>query len=162
MSIMMRTRKFCVLAALAAGLAALALGSGVGVGADLRLRHHAARHAQPHHRLGDRQGAEGKGRHERAGAADGRRNRRSSRWSTRGEADLGIANILEVRGTPRRPSPDLRLIGSVHALRGAFWVRKDSTMKTIADLKGKQVALGYSAMRTIDTDGARASSRPAA
>ncbi len=66
-----------------------------------------------------------------------------------GEADIGIANILEVENA-RKASPDLRLIGSIHSLRGAFWVRKDSTMKTIADLKGKRVSMGYSAMRTID------------
>jgi len=35
-------------------------------------------------------------------------------------------------------------------LRGAFWVRKDTNMKTKADLKGKKVGMGYSAMRTID------------
>ena len=70
----------------------------------------------------------------------------------RGEAELGIANILEVvnatSGAGRQQ--DLRLIGSVHALRVAFWVRKDQPMKTIADLKGKRVPLGFSAMRTID------------
>ena len=32
----------------------------------------------------------------------------------------------------------------------AFWVRKDAPMRTIADLKGKKVTMGYSAMRTID------------
>ena len=47
-------------------------------------------------------------------------------------------------------NPNLRLIGSLHALRGAFWVRKDTAMKTIADLKGKKVGMGYSAMSTID------------
>jgi hypothetical protein len=42
-------------------------------------------------------------------------------------------------------------VSSVAAsLRGAFWVRKDTTMKTIADLKGKKVGMGYSAMRTLD------------
>ena len=67
----------------------------------------------------------------------------------RGESDLGIANIFEVENS-KASSPDLRLIGSVYALRGAFWVRKDSPMKTIADLKGKKVVMGFSAMRTID------------
>jgi TRAP transporter TAXI family solute receptor len=71
------------------------------------------------------------------------------------EADLGIANIAEVvnatRGTGGAiKQPDLRLIGSVHPLRVAYFVRKDSGMKTIADLKGKRVTVGYSAMRTID------------
>jgi TRAP transporter TAXI family solute receptor len=67
----------------------------------------------------------------------------------RGESDLGIANIFEVEAA-KATSPDLRLIGSVYALRGAFWVRKDTPMKTIADLKGKKVVMGFSAMRTID------------
>ena len=67
----------------------------------------------------------------------------------RGEAEFGIANILEVEAA-KAGNPDLRLIGSLHALRGAFWVRKDSNMKTMADLKGKKVGMGYSAMRTID------------
>lgn len=66
----------------------------------------------------------------------------------RAEADIGIANIFEVENGVKA-NPDLRLIGSLHALRGAFWVRKDSNMKTIADLKGKRVTMGYSAMRTI-------------
>ena len=73
----------------------------------------------------------------------------------RGETDLGIANINEVveawDGTAvGGKQSNLRLIGSIHALRGTFWVRKDSPMQTIADLKGKKVTLGYSAMRTID------------
>ena len=73
----------------------------------------------------------------------------------RGEAELGIANINEVveawDGTAvGGKQSDLRLIGSIHALRGTFWVRKDSPMQTIADLRGKKVTLGYSAMRTID------------
>ncbi|MGE0563598.1 MAG: TAXI family TRAP transporter solute-binding subunit [Pseudolabrys sp.] len=67
----------------------------------------------------------------------------------RAEADIGIANIFEVENG-YKANKDMRLIGSLHSLRGAFWVRKDSPMKTIADLKGKKVTMGYSAMRTID------------
>ena len=43
------------------------------VGADLRLRHAAAGHAQSHHRVRHLQDHEGEGRHEHAGAADRRR-----------------------------------------------------------------------------------------
>ena len=73
----------------------------------------------------------------------------------RAEAEMGIANIAEVvnvtkGGTAAGQQPDLRLIGSIHALRVAFFVRKDSGLKTMADLKGKRVTAGYSAMRTID------------
>ena len=67
----------------------------------------------------------------------------------RGEAEFGIANIFEVEAA-KAATPNLRLIGSLHPLRGAFWVRKDTPMKTIADLKGKRVGMGYSAMRTLD------------
>jgi uncharacterized protein len=72
----------------------------------------------------------------------------------RSEADLGIANIAEVanvtKGTGAGQQPDLRLVGSVHPLRVAFFVRKDSDMKSIADIKGRRLPVGYSAMRTID------------
>jgi TRAP transporter TAXI family solute receptor len=67
----------------------------------------------------------------------------------RGEAEFGIANIFEVEAA-KAANANLRLIGSLHPLRGAFWVRKDTPMKTIADLKGKKVGMGYSAMRTLD------------
>jgi TRAP transporter TAXI family solute receptor len=72
----------------------------------------------------------------------------------RGEIDLGVANLaegqaqVEVSGPNRQA--DLRLIGVIHPLWASFFVRKDTTMKTNADMKGKRVALGYSAMRTVD------------
>ena len=72
----------------------------------------------------------------------------------RGEVDLGIANLAEVQAQvegsgPNRQS-DLRLIGVIHPLWASFFVRKDTTMKANSDLKGKRIALGYSAMRTVD------------
>lgn len=73
----------------------------------------------------------------------------------RNEAEFGISNILEVVDAASGVSkigkqPHLRLIGVPHTFFGTFWVRKDSPMKTVADLKGKRVPLGYSAMLTID------------
>ena len=68
----------------------------------------------------------------------------------RGEAEIGISNIMEAQDGMDRGQKDLRLIGAAHALRTPFFVRKDSGLRTIADLKGKRVALGYSAMRNID------------
>ncbi len=44
----------------------------------------------------------------------------------------------------------MRIITAVHALRTPFFVRKDSGMVKMADIKGKRVSLGYSAMRNID------------
>src|SRR5262245_41557155 len=73
----------------------------------------------------------------------------------RGEIDLGIANLAEVQAQVEGSGPnrqaDLRLIGVLHPLWASFFVRKDTTMKANADMKGKRIALGYSAMRTVDT-----------
>jgi uncharacterized protein len=68
----------------------------------------------------------------------------------RGEAEIGITNIMEAQDGYDGAQKDLRLITAVHALRTPFFVRKDSGMFKIADLKGKRVAMGYSAMRNID------------
>jgi len=69
----------------------------------------------------------------------------------RGEAEIGIANAPEIASALEGGrNKDVRLIGTAHPLRSAFWVRKDSAMKTIADLKGKRVVMGYSAMRVLD------------
>lgn len=70
----------------------------------------------------------------------------------RGEVEVGITNILELANYYEGgKNPNLRLIGTAHPLRTAFWVRKDTPMQSIGDLKGKKVTFGYSAMRTIDT-----------
>jgi TRAP transporter TAXI family solute receptor len=71
----------------------------------------------------------------------------------RGEAELGISNVMEVADGYKGADKDLRIIAAVHAYRTPFFVRKDSDMHTIADLKGKRVSLGYSAMRNIDKVG---------
>ena len=68
----------------------------------------------------------------------------------RGEVEIGITNIMETQDGFDKGQKDLRIITAVHALRTPFFVRKDSSMHTIADLKGKRVTMGYSAMRNID------------
>ena len=52
------------------------------------------------------------------------------------------------------------MIGAVHACATPFFVRKDSGMFKVADLKGKRVTMGYSAMRNIDRSRARSSPAP--
>jgi TRAP transporter TAXI family solute receptor len=74
----------------------------------------------------------------------------------RGEAEIGIANAPELSNAYAGEGPggkmtDLRIVATAHPLKSAFWVRKDSNMHTIADLRGKRVLMGYSAMRVIDT-----------
>jgi TRAP transporter TAXI family solute receptor len=70
----------------------------------------------------------------------------------RNEIDFGMANMLEVvEGIESgKLQNDLRIIGSIYVLRIGFFVRKDSGMTSMADLKGKRVPAGYSAMRTLD------------
>ena len=69
----------------------------------------------------------------------------------RGESLMGIANAPETAmAIHEAKQANVRLLSVAHTLQTAFFVRKDSTLKTIADMKGKRVALGYSAMRTID------------
>ena len=70
----------------------------------------------------------------------------------RGEIDLGMANMLEVvEGIETgKLQNDLRVIGSIYVLRMGFFARKDSGIVNMADVKGKRVPAGYSAMRTVD------------
>jgi TRAP transporter TAXI family solute receptor len=68
----------------------------------------------------------------------------------RGEAEIGITNIMEAQDGLDGAQKDLRIITAVHALRTPFFVRKDSGLLKMADMKGKRVSLGYSAMRNID------------
>src|SRR5215212_2983418 len=68
----------------------------------------------------------------------------------RGEAEVGLVNIMEAQDGLEGGLKDLRLIGAAQGLRTPFFVRKDSGMFKVADLKGKRVTMGYSAMRQID------------
>ena len=68
----------------------------------------------------------------------------------RGEAEIGLVNIMEAQDGLEGGLKDLRMIGAAQGLRTPFFVRKDSGMFKVADLKGKRVTMGYSAMRNID------------
>jgi TRAP transporter TAXI family solute receptor len=68
----------------------------------------------------------------------------------RGEAEVGISNAMEVHDGFNKGNKDLRIIAAAHALRVGFFVRKDSGLKTVADLKGKRVPYGFSAMRALE------------
>ena len=68
----------------------------------------------------------------------------------RGEAEIGIANIMEAQdgfeGGAEGPADHQRGARAAHAVLRPQGLR----MHTIADLKGKRVTMGYSAMRNID------------
>lgn len=68
----------------------------------------------------------------------------------RAEVEIGITNIMETQDAFDGAFKDMRVVAAVHPLRTPFFVRKDSAMFTMADIKGKRVTLGYSAMRNID------------
>lgn len=73
-----------------------------------------------------------------------------------GQIQFGLANIYEtglaIRGEDffnGRKNPNLRLVTITAPLRTGLYVRKDSDIKTIADLKGKRVAWRYAQQNII-------------
>jgi TRAP transporter TAXI family solute receptor len=68
----------------------------------------------------------------------------------RDEAEIGISNAMEVHDGLAKGFKELRIIAAAHALRVGFFVRKDSDIRTVADLKGKRVPYGFSAMRALE------------
>jgi TRAP transporter TAXI family solute receptor len=68
----------------------------------------------------------------------------------RGEVEIGITNIMEATDAHQGAYKNMRIICAVHALRTPLFVKKDSGMTKVSDLRGKRVSLGYSAMRNID------------
>src|SRR5262245_32112096 len=66
----------------------------------------------------------------------------------RGEADFAMANAPELGSAlANNGQPEVRIVGPVYTLKTGFWVRKASNMRSVADLRGKRVTMGYSAMR---------------
>lgn len=73
-----------------------------------------------------------------------------------GEVDMGFANTLELYdafhgvGTfDKRPNPNLRTVGVIFPIRVGLFVRADSPIKTVKDLKGKTVAYGFTSQEII-------------
>jgi TRAP transporter TAXI family solute receptor len=74
-----------------------------------------------------------------------------------GEQQFGLANELETHYAVTgeviykgKPQPHLRVVAILTPLYSEFFVRKDSPIKTIADLKGKRVPSGYASQRVLD------------
>jgi TRAP transporter TAXI family solute receptor len=73
-----------------------------------------------------------------------------------GEYAFGISNVEELRvavlGIEQfkgRPYADLRATAILYPLRVTYFVRKDSDIRTMADLKGKRVTDGYGSQKTV-------------
>jgi TRAP transporter TAXI family solute receptor len=73
-----------------------------------------------------------------------------------GEIDIGFANTLELYdafkgvGTfPNRPNPKLRAIAVIFPIQVGLFVRADSGIRTVKDLKGKTSAYGFTSQEVI-------------
>ena len=73
-----------------------------------------------------------------------------------GEYAFGISNVEELRvavlGIEQfkgRPYADLRAAAILYPLRVTYFVRKDSDIRAMADLKGKRVTDGFGSQKTV-------------
>ena len=73
-----------------------------------------------------------------------------------GEVPFGIANVYEtslaVQGEDYfkgRPTKDLRTVAILYPLRNTIFVKKDSDIKTLADLKGKRGPVGFTSQKIL-------------
>jgi TRAP transporter TAXI family solute receptor len=74
-----------------------------------------------------------------------------------GEVQFGIANELETHYAVTgqaiykgKPQKNLRVLAVLTPLYSEMFVRKDSSIKTTADLKGKRVATGYASQKVLN------------
>jgi len=74
-----------------------------------------------------------------------------------GELDLAVCNVLEIEEATRGEGPykgrkqaNLRVLGVIFPLYSSIFVRKDSPIRTLAELKGKRLPYGYSAQVTLE------------
>ncbi len=73
-----------------------------------------------------------------------------------GEIDLGFCNTLELYesfhgvGTfDKRPNPKLRTVGVIFPIKVGLFVRADSPIKSVKDMKGKTISYGYTSQEII-------------
>ena len=73
-----------------------------------------------------------------------------------GQMQLGLANIAEITWAvegkehfDKRPHKELRAVAIMYPLRSAIFVRKDSDIKSLADLKGKRALDGFTSQKII-------------
>jgi TRAP transporter TAXI family solute receptor len=74
-----------------------------------------------------------------------------------GELDLAVCNVLEIEEATRGEGPyngrkqeKLRVLAVIFPLLSSIFVRDDSPIKSLADLKGKRIPAGFSAQVTLD------------
>ena len=74
-----------------------------------------------------------------------------------GELDLAVCNVLEIEEATRGEGPyngrkqeKLRVLAVIFPLYSSIFVRKDSPIKSLAELKGKRIPYGFSAQVTLE------------
>jgi TRAP transporter TAXI family solute receptor len=74
-----------------------------------------------------------------------------------GELDLAVCNVLEIEEATRGEGPyngrkqaNLRVLAVIFPLLSSIFVRQDSPIKSLAELKGKRLPAGFSAQVTLD------------
>jgi uncharacterized protein len=74
-----------------------------------------------------------------------------------GELDLAVCNVLEIEEATRgegmykgRKQSNLRVLGVIFPLYSSIFVRKDSPITKMSELKGKRLPYGYSAQVTLE------------
>lgn len=73
-----------------------------------------------------------------------------------GELDLTVCNVLEAEEASAGEGPyngrkqgNVRVLAVIFPIHVGFFVKKDSPIKSLSDLKGKRIAYGYSAQLTL-------------
>ena len=74
-----------------------------------------------------------------------------------GELDMAVCNVLEIEEATRGEGPyngrkqaNLRVLAVIFPLLSSIFVRNDSPIKSLADLKGKRIPAGFYAQVTLD------------
>ena len=74
-----------------------------------------------------------------------------------GELDLAVCNVLEIEEATKGEGPyngrkqaNLRVLGVIFPIYSSIFVKKDSPIKTLAQLKGKRLPYGFSAQVTLE------------
>jgi TRAP transporter TAXI family solute receptor len=74
-----------------------------------------------------------------------------------GELDMAVCNVLEIEEATRGEGPyngrkqsNLRVLAVIFPLLSSIFVRDNSPIKSLADLKGKRIPAGFSAQVTLD------------
>jgi len=74
-----------------------------------------------------------------------------------GELDLAVCNVLEIEEATQGSGPyngrkqaNLRVLGVIFPLYSSVFVKKDSPIKSLAELKGKRLPYGFTAQVTLE------------